>query len=482
MSDKKLVAFGVFWNAAQLIVNQSFAFLVKLVLAKLLFPEQFGLVGMATVFTGFVQVLNDLGVGAALIQRKEKELHAIHFHTAFWTGLAWSVALFLILSLGVSPLAAVFYDEPLLLKIVPALSLGILFGSVSLVHKAQLFREMRFKKTAFIDSLSSVISGCLALICAFAGAGVWSLVVNSVAAVVIAIPLYFKATGWSPQFKWGKQAFKDVFGFGSYATGSNILNYVYNNIDYLLIGRLVSSSALGVYSLAFVLTDTFRSKIMAVMNRAIYPFYGRNQNDPAVLKKYYLKVVQFNCIVIYPIMIFFCMLGRPFLLDFFGANWEQTILPLQILSVSVMFHMMVSGNTALLRGLGRPGLEMKLQIIKTVIYVPVLAVGVIYYGAAGAAAAVLINKIVGVVIAQYVFSKLLTVKINYNELLSSLKVPVIASLGAFLSVWLTQLLGLHYLIGAAALFLSYCLLIWMLMGGELKILWNQFKPGKQKSV
>ncbi|QEC53359.1 O-antigen/teichoic acid export membrane protein [Anseongella ginsenosidimutans] len=476
MSDKKLVAFGIFWNGVQLAVNQSFSFIVKLVLAKLLFPEQFGLVGMATVVTGFIQVINELGVGAALVQRSEKDLRSIHYHTAFWTGLVFSVILFLIMCLGAGPLAASFYNEPQLISIIPVLSLGILFGSVNLVNRSQLIRQMNFKRIAMIDSMSRLCSGCLALLLAFLGAGIWSLVLNSVAPVLIAIPFYFKATGWLPKLMWNKQAFKDILGFGVYTTGSNMLSYIYNNIDYLLIGKLLSSAALGVYTLAFVLTDTFRSRIMAVVDRAVYPFYGKNQHDYAMLKKYYLTIVQFNCMVVFPVMIFFCVLGGPFLLNFFGDKWQDAIAPLQILSIAVMFNMMVSGNTALLRGLGRPGLEMKLQALKAAIYIPVLIAGIWFYGVLGAAWAVLINKLITLIIAQYVFRKLINVKISYSELYSSLRPPIAASLVAFMAAYTASFAGLHFLFAGIFLFLSYFLTIWAFMGAELKLLIKKIIP------
>jgi len=476
MSDKKLVAFGIFWNGVQLAVNQSFSFVVKLVLAKLLFPEQFGLVGMATVVTGFVQVINELGVGAALVQRSEKTLRPIHYHTTFWTGLAFSTVLFLIMCLGAGPVAAGFYKEPQLVRIIPVLSLGILFGSVNLVNRAQLARQMNFKRIALIDSVSRLSSGCLALLLAFMGAGIWSLVFNSVAPVMSAIPLYFKATGWKPRLAWNKQACKDVLGFGLFTTGSNMLSYLYNNIDYLLIGKLLSSSALGVYTLAFVLTDTFRSRIMTVVDRAVYPFYGKNQHDFATLKKYYLTIVQFNCIVVFPVMIFLCALGEPFLLNFFGSKWAGAIAPLQVLSIAVMFNMTVSGNTALMRGLGRPGLEMKLQVLKAAIYIPVLILGIINFGVIGAAWAILINRFFTLLIAQYVFKNLIKVKVSYSDLFIAIRPPLVASIVAFAVAYGMNRIGIHFLFAGVFLFLGYFLTIWCFLHAELKLLIKKIKP------
>jgi O-antigen/teichoic acid export membrane protein len=469
-TDKKLVTSGIFWNFIQLVINQSFSFVLKLVLAKLLFPSQFGVVGMAAVFTGFVQVLNDLGVGAALVQRKTEDLRKEHYDTAFWTGVIWSVLLYLIMSVVIAPVAASFYKEDLLKTIVPVLSIGILVSPINLVHKAQLTKQMNFRKLAFIDNTSNILAGIIALIMAFQGAGVWALVFNSVATVFFAMPLFFKATGWKPAFVMEKQAFKDVFGFGVYTTGSNIMSYLYNNIDYLLIGKLLGATPLGIYTLAFVLTDSFRSRLMAVINNVMYPIYGKKQSDFISLRKYYLKVVEFNCLFIFPVMIFFIMEGSSFVVHVFGSKWQGTVVPLQILSFSVMLHILVSGNTALLRGLGRPGLDMKQQVLKAVIFLPSLAIGIYYGGIIGAAWAILLNKLIGLFIAQYTFIYLIPIKISAKEFVIAIKAPLIAAASAFLIAYLLTFINVHYLIAGALICTCYCCVIWLFMKNELKLL------------
>lgn len=480
VDNKSLAIKGVFWTGLQMVVNQGFAFVIRLILAKLLFPEQFGLIGMATVFIGFVQVLNDLGIAAALVQKKDKDLRDEHYHTAFWVGVIWSVVLFILMSTLISQLAAEFYHEPLLLKLIPVLSLGILSSPVNLVHKAQLTKKMEFKKIAFIDNTSNIISGVISLMLAFLGAGVWSLAFNSVASILIAMPLYFRATGWYPKFIWDKDSFQDVFGFGIYTTATSIINYLINNIDYLLIGKLLSKSALGSYTLAFVLTDTFRSRMMAVINNVMYPLYGRKQDDPVALKNYYLKVVNYNSILIYPIMLFMFTLGGPFVRSFFGEKWDDSITPLQILALSVMFHMLVNSNTALIRGMGRPQLELKLQLFKAMIFIPTLIAGIYYYGISGAAMAILINKIFAVIIAQFSLNKLLNIKLSYLDFLIAIKEPWIASIVSFaITYFCFNVLQLHYIICTVILFASYGFVIWSLIGSELKKQFLEFKKGKK---
>lgn len=479
-NSKSLILKGVFWNGLQLVINQSFTFIVRLILAKLLLPEQFGIIGMATVFTGFVQVLTELGIGAALVQRKDDQLNPIHYHTSFWTGVIWSALLFLLMTFVAAPFAANFYKEPILKVLIPVISIGILLSPINLVNKAQLTKQMNFKKIARIENITNIIAGIISIIMALLGAGVWSLAFNSTAIILFAIPLYFKATGWFPKLIWSKEAFKDVFGFGIYTTGTNVINYFINNVDYLLIGKVLSAQALGAYTFAFVLTDTFRGKLMSVINNVMYPLYGKKQGDPEALKKYYLKVVSYNSIIVYPIMVLLLTLAEPIILNIFGDKWHDSIIPLKILSVSVMIHMLVNSNTALIRGLGKPGLEMKLQLFKAFIFIPTLVFGIYTNGIIGASWAILINKVIAVIIAQYTFNKLINIKISSKEFVNEIKAPWIASILAYsLGYFLYVTLNVHYIITGVAIAVIYCLTIFVSIGKELKLQIKELKRIRQ---
>jgi O-antigen/teichoic acid export membrane protein len=434
---------------------------------------------MATVFTSFIQVFNDLGIGSALVQRKKEDTREEHLHTAFWTGMIWSVIMYLIIAFVVAPLAASFYKEPLLRSIIPILSIGVISSPVNAVHRAQLTKQMNFKKLAFINNASTIFSGLLALVLAYFGAGVWSLVFNSVASFLIAMPLFFRATSYIPKLVWEKQAFKDVFGFGIYSTGSNFVNQVANNIDYLLIGKLVSAAALGTYTLAFVLTDTFRNQLTVLLNKVMYPVYGQKQDDLPSVRRFYLKVVKYNCLVVYPMMVFLVILGEPFILSFFGAKWHNTVMPLKLLAISVMIHMLANSHAVLFRGLGYAKLGMNIQLFKTILYVPSIALGVYLHGIVGAASAYVLNKILEVIIAQYYLKKLANV--TYKDLLNSLTAPLSATLVSFLVTWFLYNSGLHYFICGAGLAVSYSIVIWFMMKTEINVQLKDLKNlGKKK--
>lgn len=459
MNSKWLVINGILWNGLQLIVNQSFSFVVKLILAKILFPEEFGIIGMATVFTGLVQVVNELGIGAALVQRKEKDLTDAHYHTAFWSGVLWSVLLFLIVAFVVAPFASHFYNEPILQSLIPVIAIGILLSPINLVNKAQLTKKMDFKRIARAENIATIIAGLIALMLAFYGAGVWSLAFNSTAIVLFAIPFYFNATGWRPKLVWKKKAFFDVFGFGIYTTGTNITNYFINNVDYLLIGKLISAHALGVYTLAFVLTDTFKSRLSSVVNTVMYPLYANMQTDKEAAKKVYIKVVEYNCIVVYPFMLFLVFLGDPFILEVFGDKWEEALLPLKLLAIAVMVQMLVYSNTVLIRGMGRPDFELKLQLFKAMIYIPSLIFGIYYNGIIGASWAVLTNRVLAVVITNFTFKKL-NISFKINDIFLMTKVPFLASVVTGCVVFLVyDVFKMNSAVSTATLIFAYATVI-----------------------
>jgi teichuronic acid exporter len=464
----KKIASGVFWNAIQLLVNRSFSFVIKLFLARILLPEEFGLVGMAIVFTSFIEVLNDLGMGAAIIQRKQENLSEEHFQTAFWSGVAWSFFIYLVMVFGVAPFAVNFYKESMLGQIIPVLSLGILSSPINMVHKAQLTKALDFKKLTYINNFSNIFSGVLSLALAFLGFGIWSLVFNSIASFLIAMPLYFRATGWKPKFMWSEQAFKDIFGFGIFTTGTNLFNNLMNKLDYLLIGKLMTAADLGAYTLAFVLTDTFRSQVMGVMNKVMFPVYSSLQGNSKELKMYYSRVVKYNCLLVFPVMLFFIGEGEAIIILFFGQKWNDAILPLQILSGSVLFHMMVNSNTVVVRGMGKAKLEMQLQIYKSIfLYIPVLVGMIYFYGIIGAALAFLIIKFVSVFIVLFYLNKL--IGYTFTDMFLSVKPVLLASSVPFFTIIaIHKFLPLNFYISSFLFFSSYILSVYFIMGKEVK--------------
>lgn len=405
--DRK-ISKGVGWTTVSTFGNQSLRLLLKLVLANLLLPEHYGLIGMAHVFISFIALISELGMSAALIQKPKEQMNEKYYNTAFWTNFGVSIIGFNIILVAVAPVAAWFYDEAMLVKLIPVLAVPIILDSFYLIPKVKLSRELNFKPQAIREIISVVIAGVVSIYLALQGFGVWSLAFNGIVASIVSIVLYYANVRWRPKLEFDKEAFKNLFGFGGYVMIERISSFFTSNIDYILIGKLIGSSALGVYTLAFILTDTFRKQFQSILSKVLFPAYSSIQHDVEQLRKYFLSVVKVNGIFLYPIMTLLVVLAEPIILYFFGEEWSNTIFPLRILSLAVMVHVIGGTTTTIMRSMGRARLIMKLSIATTIfITVPAITLGAIFYGIDGAAIGVLINKILSYIVYQkYIYREL----------------------------------------------------------------------------
>ncbi|MCP9199894.1 lipopolysaccharide biosynthesis protein [Gramella sp. GC03-9] len=405
MSTTNKIFSGIFWTSMQAVIQRAFRFLVKLFLARLLFPEDFGIVGMAVVFTSFIQVFSDLGFGQALIQRKKENLSDNYYNTAFWTNIGWSIIIYLIIAFIIGPFSTWFYGEEILNKIIPVLGVSVLINPIILVHRAKLTRDLNFKKLAIINNSSNIGAGILAIILAYTGFGVWALIFNTIAQFLIAVPLYFFATKWTPKLIWNKESFKDLFGFGIFTSSSALISRFANQGDYLLIGKFIGKIELGLYSFAFIITDAIRSQIKSVINSVLFPVYSQYQDEKSKQFKIYTKSIFYNSLTIVPLM---CVLffATNALLIFFGDKWEASLIIIKIIAISAIIETITTSFPSLLRANNLPGLEFKIEAIKVLVfYLPLIYLGVIYNGIVGAASGVLISRILGAVINLIVMER-----------------------------------------------------------------------------
>lgn len=434
--NSKSISSGIIWTSIQFAIDFLFRFLVRFILAKLLLPNEFGLVGMCTVFIAVATAASELGMSTALIQKKNDHEAEEMYSTAFWSGIIWGIGIYIFLSFIIAPLTALFYKEPMLNIIIPILSLGILLRPFSLIHIVILTRKMDFKSIAKILNFSALIAGIISIIGAiFFNFGVWALVLNNCLAVLISVPLFFVVTKWKPNLEWKKLHFKNIFGFGVYSTGTTIFSTLTYNIDNLMIGKMLGASMLGSYTLSFSLTEQLRQSISGILNKVMFPVFGKNQGNTEKLRDYFLKIVNFNSILIYPLMSFMYLFADE-IIGFFGKRWSYAIAPLKILCIAMMVHLLVNSFTSLIRGLGKPKLEMKIIMGLTLfVLIPSLYIGISYFGLVGAAFAILINKIALVVTGLFVLNR---------EMNVSLKSVFYAIRGALISILFSGFLVLMF--------------------------------------
>lgn len=435
MDIKKNIAGGVFWTTIEATINHGFRLLIELFLARLLAPEAFGIVGMAIVFISFLEVLNDLGMNAALIQKREEDLTPAHFHTAFWTGLVWGLILFLVMGLIGAPLVARFYEESQLKAIIPVMSLTLLLNPINLIHKAQLTKAMNFKKLALVNNISSITAGLIALLLAYLEFGVWSLVFYGVTRVVVALPLFFRATRWTPKLVWERDKFKEIFNFGAYTTGTSLFNKLRGNIDFLLVGKLAGAAALGFYTFAFTWTNIVRDQLVAIINKVLYPVYTTLQDDRQKMLDLFIKIVSINNFIVYPLILGLFLFAENIIPIFFGHKWDNAVPIMQVLCIAVLIQMLNNSHTTLFRAAGKVRLEFSLQIIKSaVFFVPLVSIGIYFYDVMGAAYGFTLATFLGVATSFYFMRKVFDFRLI--EMYRELKV----SLGMFVFCLTTTLL------------------------------------------
>lgn len=404
---KQKIFSGVLWNTLEVIINKSLSLLIQLILARLLFPKDYGIVGMATVFVSIIEVVNDLGFGAAIIQKKQEQLNKEHKNTAFWVGVFWSLFIYLVVYFFISKCVADFYKLEILETVVNVLCISLLVSPINMIHRAQLMRDLKFKQIAYVNSISNLLSGSVSIFLAYHGYGIWSLVFYNVLKYLVQLPLFFYFSKWIPQLYISKKAFSEIFGFGMYTLGTSLFNKVSVQIDYLLVGKFVGQTALGNYTFAFLLTNILRNQIVSILNNVLYPVYAKLQDNYKELLSLYFEVLRLNNLLVYPFITVLLFYSESIIPYFWGSKWNDSIVLVRLFCIGVYFQMMNNSHTSVLRAIGRVELELKLQMFKSVVfYVPLIVLGLKLDSVRGAAIGYVIATFISMLLSNYVMQRI----------------------------------------------------------------------------
>jgi O-antigen/teichoic acid export membrane protein len=329
MSLKKQTSQGIKWASISQVSRQVMGLLTTVVLAHFLLPSDFGLVGMATVATGFLGIFSDLGTSSAVIQRKK--ISDSLLNSLFWINVAFGLMAMVII-LIVAPLVASFYHEPRVTIVLRVLSLNFLISSISNIQKAILERNLAFNTSAKIE-VSVILAGAVVGIsAAIKGWGVWSLVAQSLTVTIVSTILLWLISQWKPKLIFSLEEVQEVSKYSLNLTGFSILNYFIRNTDYILIGRFLGTQNLGYYTLAYRLMLYPLQNISGVIGRVMFPVFSKFQDDNEKFGLAYLKANSSIALISFPLMLGLFALAEPFILTFFGMQWQPVILLLQILA------------------------------------------------------------------------------------------------------------------------------------------------------
>jgi O-antigen/teichoic acid export membrane protein len=326
---------GLSWSLGSQLLSQGSRFVISVVLARLLSPADFGLLGMTIVFTGFASLFSDFGFGSALVQRQHVEER--HYSSVYW--LTQGVGVVLAgLTAAVAPLVGYFYHEPRLVPVTMLVALSFPVAAQSPVQKAMLYRKMDFRALGLIDIVSEIIAGVVAIFLALRGAGVWSLVWQVLIASWVTALGAFAATRWRPRLLYDRAAIAELFGFSSNLMAFTAFNYWYRNGDNLLVGRFFGSSALGLYARAYNLMLLPITQITTVVSKVMFPALAKIQHDKARIRDIYLRAIAMIALVTFPLMLGLLSVSEHFILAVYGPMWSGVIPILRIFCILGMIQ------------------------------------------------------------------------------------------------------------------------------------------------
>lgn len=359
-SLKKKTIGGLVWSFGDLIGNQGIQFLIQIILARLLLPEHFGLIGMILIFIALSNSLVDSGFTQALI--RERHANQTDYSTVFYFNLVVSFLIYLILFLA-APAISRFFGEPQLVALVRVLSIGIVINAFAVIPKAMFAKEVNFKTQAKINLSSSILSGLFAVGLALAGYGVWSLVLRQLSMNAIQSLLFTVTKKWVPSLVFSTSSFKRLFGFGWKLLVSGMIDTFYTNVYFLIIGKQYSAAQLGYYTNASRFSEIVSQNLAATILRVTYPVLSSIQDEHERLKQSYKNITRLAAFLIFPVMVGMAAIGEPLVLLVFGEKWLPMVPYFQLLSIAGMLYPILALDLSILQVKGRSDLYLYLEII-----------------------------------------------------------------------------------------------------------------------
>ena len=398
MDLKEETISGVKWNSLSSFITAGLQLLTLLVLARLLPPAVFGLIGMAAFVVGFAQIFSDMGVSNAIIYRQDVVQDDLS--SLFWLNVLAGVSLFVVL-FAMNPLLTAFYREPGLARPLYLSCLVFLISPFGQLSQALLQKDLCFRSLAIIQLLGALLNSSLSIVFALCGMGVYSIICGQLASTLLQVTLFFYYAGtyWRPRWYFSVRRVKSYVSFGLYQMGEKTMNYFNSNLDFLLIGSLLGATQLGYYTLAYNLVLKPSQLINPILTKIAFPVFSRIQNDTAKLKRGYLRVLNYVSAVNCPIIVGM-VATAPIAIHYLGPQWMPSLVLIQILSLVGLLRALCNPVGALLLAKGRADLGFKWNAWITLTQIPGLYLGARLGGTVGVAAAFALLMVVYTV-AEY---------------------------------------------------------------------------------
>lgn len=375
MNITSLAKKGFLWSFIENFSKHGLHFLIGIILARLLTPADYGIIGICTVFIAIGNTFVEGGFGVALIRKKDCSDE--DYNTVFLFNLIVAFFFYLILFFT-SPHIAEFFNNSEITNVIRVLSLGLIFGSLSIIQRTILTKEINFKVQTKTTAFSLFISGMIGISLAFLGYGVWSLVFQSLIYSILNSFSLWVLNSWRPKFIFSKSSFKELFGFGSNLLITDLINTIYKNIYYVVIGKFFSAASLGFFTRAETTVSLLTNNITNTVKRVSYPVLAKLQDDDDGLKKMYKKLVKNTMLITASLIFGLAASAKPFILILIGNQWLPSVEYIQLLCFAGIFLPLTIFNLNAINVKGKSRLYLKLQMVNKIISIPIIFVGIFW--------------------------------------------------------------------------------------------------------
>ncbi len=431
---------GVLWSAIERFSAQGITLVLGILIARILTPEDYGLIAMLSIFFALCSAIVDSGFSTALIRklnRTESDVSTVFYFNILIGALITALFYFS------APWIASFYNEPLLIPVTRVLSFTVLIGSIGAIQQVKLTIKIDFKKQAKVSITTALLSGGVALWAAYSGWGIWALVLQMMLSTTLRTLLLWVVERWYPTQPFSKQSFKELFGFGSKLLISEVIVVINQNMYTLLVGKLLTPVALGLYSRANQFASFPVTNMVFIIQRVTLPIFSVMQDDLQQLKESVMKVIRLVVWLSFMVMVLILLVAKPLIVLLLTDKWIDAVVPLQILSLALAIWPLYPLITNVLNVKGKSNYVMYLQIIKIVMGLAILAITYrfgLYY--------ICVGQLVSTIIVLFFYL------IYFNKVIPISMKQFLRSILPFISI-----AGVAF--GIAYIVLSFIALLWL---------------------
>lgn len=357
---------GTLWLYAAYYGGKAVVFISTVVLARILSKDDFGVVGYVVTIISFLDIIRDLGIGAAVIRYKYEPRTA---STAFWLGMLISVILTVLVWFA-APLVGSFFEDSRAVWVTRALSLTFVFAALGNIQEALLAKELEFGKKFIPEIAKALVKGALSIGLAVAGFGPISLIAGQLGGTLIASLVVWRLVPWKPTFDISVAASRDLLRFGLALVGVNGIGVFVLNVDYLIVGRYLGAEALGVYTLAFRIPELVILQFCAIVAQVVFPVFAKMNDDMTSLARGYLKTTRYVALITVPLGLGIALTSKPFTLAFFSDKWIDAIPVMQAIALYSMLLSLGFNAGDVYKAIGKPAVLIYISIVKTMVLIP----------------------------------------------------------------------------------------------------------------